>query len=58
MYSSGGYGHAAGTVGLRQEILEFNYETESWTMFGKMKEAVSNHGVSVVSFEDYEKWCK
>ena len=58
MYLSGGSGYAVGPVGSRKEILEFEHETESWTVFGAMKEAVSNHGVSVVSFEDYEKWCK
>ena len=39
------------------DILEFNHETESWTVIGAMKEKRRRHGVSVVSSEDYEKWC-
>ena len=38
-------------------ILEFNYETESWTEIGTMKEKRINHAVSVVSYDDYAKWC-
>ena len=41
----------------RKEILEFNYDTDSWTVIGAMKEPRKNQGVSVVSFEDYKKWC-
>ena len=41
----------------RKEILEFNHETESWTVIGLMKEERLYHTVSVVPFEDYEKWC-
>ena len=39
------------------DILEFNHATESWTVIGAMKEKRRRHGVSVVSFDDYEKWC-
>ena len=42
----------------RKDILEFNQETESWTVIGAMKEPKSLHTVSVVSFDDYKKWCK
>ena len=41
----------------REEILEFNYGTESWTKIGEMTEPRIIHAVSVVSFEDYEQWC-
>ena len=41
----------------REEILEFNYGTESWTKIGEMTEPRIIHAVSVVSFEDYERWC-
>jgi len=40
-----------------KEILEFNYETESWRRIGTMKERRSSHDMSVVSLDDYEKWC-
>merc|ERR1711971_202316 len=48
----GGYGG-----GLRKEIVEFNQETESWTVIGEMKEGKFSTAVSVVSFDDYKKWC-
>ena len=38
-------------------ILEFNYETESWTEVGTMKRSRTGHAVSVVPFDDYAKWC-
>ena len=41
----------------RKEIIEFNHETESWTVIGAMKEPKSAAEVSVVSFDDYKKWC-
>ena len=45
----------------RKEVLEFNYESESWTVIGAMKEARYHHAVSVISFDDYgndyKKWC-
>ena len=44
--------------GYRKDILEFNHESESWTGIGAMKEPKGLHAVSVVSFDDYEKWCK
>ena len=40
----------------RKDILEFNHMTESWTAIGEMKEP-KGASVSVVSFDDYEKWC-
>ena len=42
---------------IRKEILEFNYETESWTVIGAMKEQKRGVGVSVVSLDDFKKWC-
>ena len=38
-------------------ILEFNIETETWTEIGAMKEGRHAHAVSVVSYDDYAKWC-
>ena len=55
--SSGGYNGSGYNGGNRKEILEFNYETESWTVIGAMKEPKSAAEVSVVSFDDYKKWC-
>ena len=40
-----------------KKILEFNFDTESWTEVGTTKWTRTNHAVSVVSFDDYEKWC-
>ena len=40
-----------------KDILEFNLLTESWTVIGAMKEPRLAHSGSVVSFEDYKKWC-
>ena len=53
--NSGGYGR--GNIGIRKDILEFNHETDLWTVIGAMKEEKFEHAVSVVSFDDYEKWC-
>ena len=39
------------------EVLEFNHETASWIIIGAMKEPKRAHAVSVVTLEDYEKWC-
>ena len=41
----------------RKEIIEFNHETESWTVIGAMKEQKFVTAVSVVSLDDYKKWC-
>ena len=43
-------------VGLKY-ILEFNLETETWTEISKMKEGRHAHAVSVVSYDDFAKWC-
>ena len=40
-----------------KDILEFNLQTESWTVIGAMKEPRHGHSVSEISIEDYEKWC-
>ena len=40
----------------RNEIIEFNKETESWTVIGAMKEPKHGTAVSVVSFDDYANW--
>ena len=53
--SSGGYVTTEKIAA--KDILEFNQETESWTLIGAMKEPRVAHAVSVVSIEDYEKWC-
>ena len=37
-------------------ILEFNRDTETWTEIGSI-ESRSTHDVSVVSYDDYAKWC-
>ena len=42
---------------LNKNILEFNQETESWTVIGAMKEQKKSYAVSIVSFDDYKKWC-
>ena len=42
---------------LNKNILEFNQETESWTVIGTMREPRRIHAVSVVSFDDFKKWC-
>ena len=52
--SSGGKNYAGS---FKKEILEFNLQTESWTEIGLMKEPEETHAVSVVSFEDFKKWC-
>ena len=56
MYISSG-GHTGVHRDERKEILEFNPETESWTAIGVMKEPRSQFAMTVVSFNDYEKWC-
>ena len=53
--SSGGWVSTERVAG--KDILEFNHKTESWTVIGAMKEPRLGHSVSVVSFEDYKKWC-
>jgi len=40
-----------------KDILEFNHETESWSVIGAMKWRKLFVSVSVVSIDDYEKWC-
>ena len=52
--SSGGY---SGRGGHLSQILEFNIENRSWTVIGAMKEERNGCAVSVISFDDYEKWC-
>ena len=49
--SGGGYSSSS------KEILEFNFETEAWTVIGTMKEQRDQHAVTVESFDDYENWC-
>ena len=38
-------------------ILEYNQIEEEWTEIGAMKEARANHGVAIVNYSDYEKYC-
>ena len=59
--SSGGYdGTPGGAKGesILRNILEFDQEAESWTEVGKMQEGRAEFAVSVVSYNDYAKWCK
>ena len=42
---------------IQNTILEFNYETESWTEVGTMKRPRRYHAVSVVPFDDFANWC-
>ena len=53
--SSGGGSSAGRNL---DRILEFNYETESWTEIGAMKLGRYYHAVSVVRYDDFAKWCK
>ena len=53
--SSGGYVSTGNIAG--KDILEFNQETESWTVIGAMKEPKYATAVSVVSYDDYKKFC-
>lgn len=50
-----------GYHGYQKNIFEFDYETESWTKIGVMKEKLSNHALSVLSYDEYAneyaKWC-
>ena len=39
-------------------IFEFNKETEAWTEIGSMKERRRHHRLTIVSYDDYAKWCK
>ena len=39
-------------------IFEFNNETEAWTEIGSMKETRRHHRLTIVSYDDYAKWCK
>ena len=41
----------------QEEILEFNLQTESWAVIGEMKQPIEHDAVSIVSSDDYEKWC-
>ena len=53
LISSGGYDGSK----YLNKILEFNYETETWTEIGTIEEARGQHAVSVVSYDDYANWC-
>ena len=39
-------------------IYEFNIENETWTQIGSIIQTRSTHAVSVVSYDDYSKWCQ
>ena len=54
---SGGSLGPSGGYSSREEILEFNQETESWIVIGAMKEPRKLLAVSVISFDEYENWC-
>ena len=42
----------------RNDILQYNPETEEWQKIGTMKEARKLHAVTVVSYKDYAYWCE
>ena len=42
----------------RNDILEYNPETETWQDIDTMEETRSNHAVTIVSLEDYAAWCE
>ena len=55
------YFHSGGlddTITTRNEILEYDPETEEWTHIGTMREARETHAVSVVKYEDYADFCQ
>ena len=54
---SGGIMGYSSSDSIRDEILEYNKETEEWTVIGAMTEPKHRQGVSVVSFADYKEWC-
>ena len=41
----------------RNDILQYNPETEEWQKIGTMKEARQLTAVTVVSYKDYAYWC-
>ena len=42
---------------IRNEIIEYNPNTEQWVEIGEMINPLFSHGISVVNYEDYEQWC-
>ena len=46
------------STGVRNNIIEFDPETEEWQEIGTMKDARADHAVSVVSYSDYADWCE
>ena len=42
---------------IKNLIMEFNPENEKWVEIGSMKTGRYAHGVSVVSVDDYVRWC-
>ena len=42
---------------MRNNILEYNHETEEWTEIGAMREARESLSVTIVNFDDYAQWC-
>ena len=53
-YLKGGYDRKI----KHKTILSFNLETMEWTKEGDMLEGRSAHGISVVDFNVYKKWCQ
>ena len=45
------------TDNVRNDILEFDPQTEKWAQIGTMREARRGPGVSVVDFKDYADFC-
>ena len=50
----GGYNNV---YNLKDTILEFNPESESWTSVDMMREPRAWHAISVVNFEDFAEHC-
>jgi len=42
---------------IKNSILEYNQETEKWFEIGSMRTGRYGHGVSVVSLDEYARWC-
>ena len=42
----------------RDDILEYDHETDKWTLIGTIREARDALAVSVVDFTDYAEFCK
>ena len=57
VFCIGGTAYNGGNYSTDNKIMEFNPELEKWLEIGAMKESRADHGVSIVSYKDYEDWC-